>query len=115
MSAMSDLDITVREDVDRWHRTYQSGMITLGELAEELTRLDQRYGAQPVTREALDDARVRCTCARNNDGTFITFLCPVHADTDPCLTMAQVTGRRRAGTIRRGVCTACGHQSGGRP
>jgi hypothetical protein len=40
------------------------------------------------------------------------MLCPVHADTDPCLTMATVTGRRRKGTVRRGTCTACGHRSG---
>ena len=51
----------------------------------------------------------RCACARHNDGSVTTFLCPVHADSDPCLTVSQVTGRRRKGTIRRGVCTACGH------
>jgi hypothetical protein len=50
-----------------------------------------------------------CVCARHADGSVTTFLCPVHADTDPCLTMARVTGRRRTGTIRRGVCTSCGH------
>jgi hypothetical protein len=53
----------------------------------------------------------RCVCARHDDGSVTTFLCPVHADTDPCLTMSAVTGRRRTGTIRRGVCTACGHVS----
>lgn len=52
-----------------------------------------------------------CACAHHDDGTVTTFLCPVHAETDPCLTKAQVTGRRRNGTIRRGVCTACGHRS----
>jgi hypothetical protein len=50
-----------------------------------------------------------CSCARNTDGSVTTLLCPVHAGTDPCLTMARVTGRRRKGTTRRGVCTACGH------
>ena len=53
--------------------------------------------------------RSRCACARHTDGSVTTFLCSVHADQDPCLTMAQVTGRRRKGTIRRGVCTSCGH------
>lgn len=52
-----------------------------------------------------------CSCARHTDGSVTTFLCPVHADHDPCLTMSQVTGRRRKGTIRRGVCSACGHGS----
>ncbi len=52
-----------------------------------------------------------CTCARNDDGTVTRFLCSVHADTDPCLTMARVTGRRRVGSITRGTCTACGHSS----
>lgn len=50
----------------------------------------------------------RCACARHDDGSVTTFLCPAHAEQDPCLTTSQVTGRRRTGTIRRGVCTACG-------
>lgn len=50
-----------------------------------------------------------CYCTTNRDGSVTSFHCPTHADTDPCLTMARVTGRRRTGTIRRGVCTACGH------
>lgn len=53
----------------------------------------------------------RCSCVEHGDGSVTTMLCPLHADTDPCLTMAQVTGRRRTGTIRRGVCSACGHGS----
>lgn len=53
----------------------------------------------------------RCVCVTHTDGSTTTMLCPVHADTDPCLTMATVTGRRRTGTIRRGVCTSCGHGS----
>ena len=52
-----------------------------------------------------------CYCARNTDGSITTFLCPTHAEVDPCLTMARVTGKRRKGTIRRGTCTACGHQT----
>lgn len=51
----------------------------------------------------------RCACARHGDGSVTTSLCPLHADVDPCLTVAIVTGTRRRGTIRRGVCTACGH------
>ena len=53
-----------------------------------------------------------CCCARHNDGSVTKFLCPIHADADPCLTFAQVTGKRRKGTIRRGVCTHCGHGGG---
>ena len=51
----------------------------------------------------------RCVCAINSDGSTTRFLCPVHADIDPCQTLAQVTGKRRKGTIRRGTCTHCGH------
>jgi len=50
-----------------------------------------------------------CVCARHDDSSVTTFLCPLHADVDPCLTMAQVTGRRRKGSIRNGVCSNCGH------
>jgi hypothetical protein len=50
-----------------------------------------------------------CVCARHDDGSVTTFLCPTHADTDPCLTMARVTGRRRVGSIIRGKCSSCGH------
>lgn len=52
-----------------------------------------------------------CACARHDDGTVTTFLCSVHAEVDPCYTVSTVTGRRRRGTIRHGVCTACGHRS----
>lgn len=49
-----------------------------------------------------------CVCARNTDGSVTTLLCPAHADADPCASMAAVTGRRRKGTVRSGVCTRCG-------
>jgi hypothetical protein len=52
-----------------------------------------------------------CVCPTYADGSTYTGICSLHADTDPCLTMALVTGRRRKGTIRRGTCTACGHTS----
>lgn len=55
---------------------------------------------------------LRCVCARHTDGSVTTFICPAHADNDPCLTESLVTGRRRKGTVRRGVCTSCGHGSG---
>lgn len=42
------------------------------------------------------------------------MLCAVHAETDPCLTTARVTGRRRKGTIRSGTCTACGWSAAAR-
>ena len=51
-----------------------------------------------------------CTCAQNKDGSTTPLLCPIHAAYDPCWTMAQVTGRRRKGSIVRGVCTGCGWQ-----
>ncbi len=50
----------------------------------------------------------RCCCAHNLDGSTTTLLCPQHADTDPCHTMAQVTGKRRKGGIKQGACTNCG-------
>ena len=53
----------------------------------------------------------QCACAVNRDGSVTTFMCPVHADVDPCYTTWRVTGKRRTGTIRRGVCTNCGHVS----
>lgn len=56
-----------------------------------------------------DRTRTGCVCAVNSDGSVTTLLCPRHAETDPCLTMASVTGRRRKGTIRNGVCTYCQH------
>lgn len=49
-----------------------------------------------------------CACARHADGSTTTMLCPLHADTDPCLTKASVTGKRRKVSIRRGVCSSCG-------
>jgi len=62
-----------------------------------------------VRAELLQEAPrpAGCSCAYNTDGTTTTMMCPLHADTDPCATVAQVTGRRRKGTIRRGTCTAC--------
>lgn len=50
----------------------------------------------------------RCACSRHADGSVTTMLCPTHAESDPCETKSSVTGRRRKGTIRRGVCTNCG-------
>ena len=50
----------------------------------------------------------RCACAHNTDGSTTTMLCPVHSETDPCLRMSQVTGKRRVGSIKRGTCTNCG-------
>ena len=52
--------------------------------------------------------KLGCACARNNDRSVTTMLCPAHASNDPCATMSQVTGRRRKGTIKRGACTHCG-------
>lgn len=50
----------------------------------------------------------RCACAHNADGSITKMLCPAHADTDPCTTMSQVTGKRRKGSIVRGTCNHCG-------
>lgn len=60
------------------------------------------------TIERKAEVAARCTCAHHNDGSITMRLCRVHADQDPCLTMAQVTGKRRRGSIVRGVCSACG-------
>lgn len=49
-----------------------------------------------------------CSCAHHSDGSVTTSLCRTHADVDPCYRMAQVTGKRRKGSIVGGVCTACG-------
>jgi hypothetical protein len=53
----------------------------------------------------------QCSCAHNTDGTTTTFLCPTHADQDPCLTKAEIMGKRRKGSIRRGRCSRCGWQA----
>lgn len=50
-----------------------------------------------------------CYCTVNRDGSVSSSHCPQHAEQDPCARVALITGRRRTGTIRRGVCTACGH------
>lgn len=51
---------------------------------------------------------MNCSCAHHNDGSVTTFLCPIHADDDPCQTESSVTGRRRKGTVAKGTCTNCG-------
>lgn len=58
-----------------------------------------------------DTRQAQCACAKNSDGTATTLHCPTHADQDPCATMAQVTGKRRKGSIRRGQCSRCGWQA----
>lgn len=52
-----------------------------------------------------------CSCATHNDGTRTTWVCPIHADADPCGTVAVVTGKRRRGSVVRGRCSACGWHS----
>ena len=49
-----------------------------------------------------------CSCAVNLDGTTTATLCPVHATDDPCRTLADVTGKRRRGTVHAGRCSHCG-------
>jgi hypothetical protein len=49
----------------------------------------------------------KCACAKHKDGGVTTFLCPTHADTDPCQTKALVTGQRRRGSIYNGRCSHC--------
>ena len=49
-----------------------------------------------------------CCCATHNDGTRTTWVCPTHADADPCLTMASMAGKRRRGSVVRGCCSRCG-------
>ena len=50
-----------------------------------------------------------CICRHYSDGSVYKENCPLHAPQDPCAVTAQITGRRRKGTIRKGVCTNCGH------
>ncbi len=50
----------------------------------------------------------KCACAKHQDGSVTTFLCPIHAEIDPCQTTATVTGRRRRGSIHSGRCSYCG-------
>lgn len=64
-------------------------------------------GANPI-KVGSHRTAAECSCARNADGTVTTMLCPVHADNDPCETIASVTGGRRKGTIVGGVCSNCG-------
>jgi len=64
-------------------------------------------GGNSGASDALWDVQP-CSCARHDDGSVTTYLCPVHADDDPCATMAAVTGRRRRGSVVRGRCSACG-------
>jgi len=49
-----------------------------------------------------------CSCAVQGDGTRAALLCPLHAVNDPCATVAQVTGKRRRGSVVRSRCTRCG-------
>lgn len=83
-----------------------------------LRRVTLTIGGQAFDRgfdDLVDIHRAaRCSCARNTDGTTTTSMCPIHADTDPCLTMSLVTGRRRKGSIIRGTCSSCGHRSASR-
>lgn len=56
----------------------------------------------------MNTTHAQCACSTNRDGTTTTFLCPVHATQDPCHTKAQITGRRRRGSVERGCCSHCG-------
>lgn len=60
-----------------------------------------------MTANETRQPAAKCSCARNLDGTTTTLLCPLHADDDPCETMARITGKRRRGSIRRGRCSRC--------
>lgn len=103
-------------DVKRWQDELDALRETHG---TERQQRDARVAAERAARAAEGPtsrfARTTpaCCCATNQDGSVTTSLCPRHAAVDPCLTTSQVTGRRRRGTIRRGVCTACGHRSEG--
>lgn len=85
----------------------------------ELSRIASRHRAGMGTQNLIDGLYnlahgfdsagkpARCSCAHHKDGSVTTMLCPAHAKTDPCITTAQVTGKRRKGTITRGRCTNC--------
>ena len=57
----------------------------------------------------MNNTDPHCICLHYSDGSVYKENCPLHATLDPCAVTAQITGRRRKGTIRRGVCTNCGH------
>lgn len=61
--------VSIPETVEQWHRVYQRGFITLGELVEELTRLDLRYGPHPFSARECDcdywHSKHRWHCATN--------------------------------------------------
>lgn len=62
-----------------------------------------------MSTETLPPVRaIGCACATYADGSTHTFLCPLHADQDPCLSKSLITGKRRKGTIKSGTCTHCG-------
>lgn len=50
-----------------------------------------------------------CSCAHDRDGAVTsTLFCSLHNDEDPCGAVVRITGKRRKGSIKNGVCTACG-------
>lgn len=69
-----------------------------------MSTITKRHG----TINRPNENPAKCACAHHDDGSTTTMLCPTHAKEDPCATMAAVTGKRRRGSIRKGVCTSCG-------
>ncbi len=56
-----------------------------------------------------------CVCARDESGAVTSDLfCALHSSEDPCLRVSRIMGRRRKGSIKRGVCTHCGWEGGQR-
>jgi hypothetical protein len=76
--------------------------------ANQLHQLRAAIRDSGVDRVPVKGQRVPCACAHHDDGSVTTFLCPQHADDDPCWTKARGTGRRRKGSIIKGVCSTCG-------
>jgi hypothetical protein len=77
---------------------------------------EKRYlptgGESPRAAKSAFKTAASCSCAHYDDGSASSLLCPIHADHDPCVTIAEVTGGRRKGSIVNGVCTNCGWGSG---
>jgi len=55
----------------------------------------------------MSTTTAKCACAKHQDGGVTTFLCPTHAEVDPCQTKALVTGKRRRGSVHNGRCSHC--------
>lgn len=83
--------------------------VDLGDFTQYLIPDAAEPGSVILVTECRGD--LVCACATNLDGSKTATLCPLHGETDPCFVMAQVTGRRRKGSIIQGTCSNCGWEA----